>query len=184
MTNRFFRRKHIVTTLFVTFWCSLPLGAETLDDMFDALPNADPADAARIEERIIGKWSKSGSASMDMLLQRGNEALEGEDYGAAIEHLTAAIDHDPQFAEAYHSRATAYYLAGYMGPALDDIRQALVLNPRHFGALRGFAIILEEIGRSQDALEVYHQIASIHPHMLGVAPAIERLEHQLQGEPL
>ena len=29
----------------------------------------------------------------------------------------------PGFAEAYHNRATAYYLTGRIGPALDDLRQ-------------------------------------------------------------
>ena len=36
---------------------------------------------------------------MDLLLGRGNEALEAEDYPTAIEHFSALIDHAPDFAE-------------------------------------------------------------------------------------
>jgi len=37
---------------------------------------------------------------MDLLLQRGQEAMDNEDYEAAIEHFTALTDHAPDFAEA------------------------------------------------------------------------------------
>ena len=37
---------------------------------------ADEAAAEDIETRIIQEWSKSGSAAMDLLLQRGREALQ------------------------------------------------------------------------------------------------------------
>ena len=83
------------------------------------------------------------SAAIDLLLRRGQDALEAGDAPAAIEHLTAAIDHAPDFAEAYAARAGAYYLTNRAGPAIDDLRQALVLNPHHWEALSGFAIVLE-----------------------------------------
>ena len=130
--------KCIVAAFGLAVGFSLPLAAETLDEMFEALAVAGPEEAQRIEDRIVTAWSKSGSASMDLLLQRGSDALDAGEYQAAVEHFTAAIDHSPDFAEAYHGRATAYYLLDYYGPALDDLRQALVLEPRHFGALRGF----------------------------------------------
>ena len=39
-------------------------------------------------------------------------------------------------------RAAAYYLTARAGPALDDLRQALVLNPHHWEAMQGFAVML------------------------------------------
>ena len=44
---------------------------------------------------------------------------------------------------------------GQIGPALADIQDTLALNPRHYGAMSGFAVILEELDRPQDALEIY-----------------------------
>lgn len=176
--------KYIVAAGLIAVGFSIPLGAETLDEMFDALQSADSEEAGRIEERIFDRWTKSGSAAMDLLVQRGEDALEAEDFNAAIEHLTAAIDHAPGFAQAYNMRATAYYLSGYYGPALDDLRQAMVINPRHFYAMIGFAVMLEELGKEQEALEVYRQITSIHPHQAQALSAIERLELKFVGQPL
>lgn len=164
---------------------SQPVGAETLDEMFDSLATAESAEeAARIEARIASEWSKSGSPAIDLLWQRGRDALEAGEAEAAIEHFTAAIDHAPGFAEAWHGRATAHFLAERYGPALDDIRETLVLNPRHFGAMRGLAIILEQIGDAETSIEVIDRILAIHPFMEDVAEARNRLTLRLDGVPL
>lgn len=155
-----------------------------LDQLFAELAEAAPEDAGRIEGQIDTLWSKSGSAALDLLLRRGEDALEAGDIPAALEHFSAVVDHDPNFAEGYHGRATAYYLSGLVGPALEDIRVALRLNPRHFGALRGLAIVLEELERPEDALEVYRAVLDLNPHAEGVNEAVERLDIQLEGQSL
>lgn len=163
-----------------------PLAAQEadLDALFADLAEASAEEAPRIEGQIATIWSRSGSAAMDLLLRRGEDALEDGDHMAAIEHYTAIIDHAPQFAEGYNGRATAFYLMGRMGPALDDIRTTLELEPRHFGAMRGLGIMLEELDRPEDALEVFREILALHPHAEGVSDAAERLEIKLEGQSL
>lgn len=157
---------------------------DELDRLFDELSEAAPESAGRIEGQIQAAWERSGSAAMDLLLRRGQDALEGGEPDVAAEHFTALVDHADKFAEGYNGRATAYYLMGMIGPALDDIRTTLRLNPRHYGAMRGLAIILEDIGRPAEALEVYYQVKAINPHAEGVAGAIARLEIELEGQSL
>jgi Tfp pilus assembly protein PilF len=118
---------------------------------------------------------------MDLLLERGREALEAGEIDVAIEHLSALVDHAPDFAEAYNARATAYFQAGHYGLALEDIRQTLARNPRHFGAMSGLALILEEIGEEKGALEAWRGVEALHPQREGVRQAIERLERQVEG---
>ena len=101
-----------------------------------------------------------------------------------IKHLTALIDHAPDFAEGWNARATAYFQAGEFGPSVADIAQTLRLNPRHFGALSGFGMILEETGRKDEALEVYRAALAIHPHLQGVLEAVDRLEREKSGQDL
>ncbi|MEL6102339.1 MAG: hypothetical protein AAFR68_13635, partial [Pseudomonadota bacterium] len=92
---------------------SLPAVAQAnLDDMIDALRDAEPAEATRLTREIEREWSLSGSTSLDMILRRGRDALEQEEIDLAIEHFTAVTDHAPDFAEGWHARATAYYQAG------------------------------------------------------------------------
>lgn len=155
-----------------------------LDPLFDALRDADESSYREIENRIWEEWSRSGSAAMDLLLERGREALQAGDVDVAIEHFTALIDHAPEFAEAYNARATAYFQAGLYGPSLDDIRETLALNPRHFGAMSGLAMILEEIGETDGALEAWRAVEALNPARPGVREAIRRLEGQVEGTSL
>lgn len=156
--------------------------ASGLDDLFAALSEADAQAAARIEEKIWAEWSKSGSDAMDLLLKRGREALDNGDVKAAIGHFSALIDHAPEFAEGYNARASAYFQAGMFGPSLSDIRQVLVINPRHFGAMTGLGLILEDLGREEQALKAYREVEKIYPAQDGLGERIERLERELEGE--
>lgn len=179
-------RKSIATALLVGVWISTPVYAdsERLDLLFEQLKDADPQELERIEGQIITEWSKSGSAAMDLLLRRGEDALDEGAPEVAVQHFTALVDHAPDFAEGYHGRATAYYQLGLYGPAIDDLRQTLVLEPRHFGAMTGVAVILEELERPDDALEVWYLVQDIAPADGEVAAMIERLQVQMTGETL
>ncbi len=157
-------------------------GAEDLDPLFEALRSAEGEAAEQIAGRIWEEWSETGSPAMNLLLNRGREALEAGDTPLAIEHFSALIDHAPEFAEGYNGRATAYFQAGLYGPSLADIRAVLALNPRHFGALGGLALILEEIGEPAGALEAYRAVEALHPSRDGLQEAIRRLERDVGGE--
>ena len=178
--------KHAVAAFGLSM--SLAFGAAAqdadLDTLFNALKMSGPRAAAEVEQKIWEEWSKSGSPSMDLLLERGREALSAGDFPLAIEHFTALIDHAPEFAEGYNGRATAYFQADLYGPSLDDIRTTLRLNPRHFGALAGLGLILEELGMYNGALEAYRAVEAIHPNREGLSENIERLEKEVEGETL
>lgn len=147
-----------------------------MDELFDELQLATGEQSDRITDQIETLWSQSGSASMDLLLTRGRDMLQEGDIEAAIEHLTALVDHAPDFAEGYYTRATAFFEAGLFGPALADLRTTLALNPRHFGALAGLAHILEETGEDEKALAAYRKVLELVPHDETVKEAVSRLE--------
>ena len=157
---------------------------DKLDDLFSRLKEADGRAAARIEREIWTEWSKSGSPAMDLLLQRGRDAMAAGKTDEAIEHLTALIDHDPDFAEGWNARATAYFNAGQYGPSVADIAEVLKRNPRHFGAMAGLGAILEQLGKPQRALEVYRAALAIHPQLKGVSEVVKRLETEVAGTDL
>jgi tetratricopeptide (TPR) repeat protein len=176
----------IVTALLVVFWAAAPALAQTarLDELFDQLQSADDAEASNIEQEIWNEWSKSGSPAMDLLLERGRQAMADGYPEIAIAHLTALIDHAPDFAEGWNARATAYYQTGDFGPAISDIGHVLTLNPRHWGALSGLGAIFEDLGRPEQALEVYKAALAINPHAPGLKEAVDRIEAELQGQDL
>ncbi len=161
---------------------ALPASGAGLDELFDKLQTAEPGPAGRIERQIWREWSKSGSAAMDLLLQRGRDAMEAGDVAAAIDHFTALIDHAPDFAEGWNGRATAYFQVGSFGPSVADIQHVLALNPRHFGALAGFARILEDTDQPARALQLYKAALAIHPNLDGVRDAVDRLQAMAAGQ--
>jgi tetratricopeptide (TPR) repeat protein len=177
---------HIVAAFVLLFLLALPAVAQTakLDDLFAQLLTATDEESQNIEQEIWIEWSKSGSPAMDLLLERGRNAMAEGVTEVAIDHFTALIDHAPDFAEGWNARATAYYQAGQFGPSVADIGHVLTLNPRHFGALAGLGAIFEELERPQQALEVYRAALAIHPHQAGVLEAVERLQAQVQGQDL
>lgn len=152
-----------------------------LDALFDSLADLDEPGWEQIENAIWEEWSETGSPSLDLLLQRGREAMNLGNTAEAIEHFTALIDSAPDFAEGYNARATAYFEAGLFGPSFADIAKVLSLEPRHFGALAGLGVILEETGDRKRALEAFRAAHAIHPHRSDLREAVERLEVELQG---
>ena len=139
---------------------------------------ADATEANRLANEVLERWTHSGSAAMDLLLARGTEAIAEGDFPRAITHLTALTDHAPQFAEGWNQRATAFFLMDRYGEALSDIEQVLILEPRHFGALAGLGIILEQLGEEKAALKALKAARQVHPAEENVNDAIERLEQQ------
>ena len=160
-------------------------GQAKMDDLFTRLAKSeDAAEAGRIEAEIRIEWSKSGSPAMDLLLQRGSDALAMGDFPAAVEHLTALIDHAPDYNEAYIARASAYYAGNDIGPALDDLSHALAADPRNFDALTMLGMLLEEVERPEKALEAYRAAQAVHPWLVDVNDAIDRLSKTLEGQEL
>jgi tetratricopeptide (TPR) repeat protein len=157
---------------------------DRLDALFAELAEPEQADWPRIEAEIMRHWSRSGSDAMDLLLRRGTDAMDDEDWSTAVEHLSALIDHAPDFAEGWNARATAFYMLEEYALAIADIEMVLTLNPRHFGALSGLAVILEAMGDLPLALEAQRAALALHPHRPEVMRAVERLEQRVGGADL
>jgi len=156
----------------------------SLDTLYERLTKADATDADRLSDEIVDRWSKSGSDSIDLLLLRGRVAMRGEDYDTALSHFSRLIAFDPEFAEGWNARATAHFARDEYGFALADLYNALRLEPRHFGALSGLAIILENLEDEDGALAAYRAALDVHPHLEGAKSGVERLEESVRGQPI
>ncbi len=175
------------TALLVTF--SLPLSAQTADsrdetELLQQLSQATPEQAVNIDRQLKALWAQSGSASADLLLERGREALDDGDTRAAIEHLTALTDHAPQFAEGWHVRASAFFGMDRFGMAAADLEHALTLNPNNYEAIYGLGLIFEIIDQPDKALQAYERALAIHPHHEEVTNAVNRLKPRVEGSAL
>ncbi|WP_209016008.1 tetratricopeptide repeat protein [Roseibium sp. RKSG952] len=152
--------------------------------LLEQLSQATPEQAISIDRQLQALWSQSGSASADLLLERGREALNDGDIDAALDHLTALTDHAPEFAEGWHVRASAFFGLERFGMAVADLEYALTLNPNNYEAIYGLGLIFEVIGQPEEAYEAYSRALSIHPHHEEVTNAVNRLKPQIEGKAL
>ncbi len=153
-----------------------------LDTLFAALKVApDETSAKVIESRIWSLWMVSGSDTCDLLMNRVKAATEAKDYDLAVKLLDAIIEINPNYVEAWNRRATIYYLKDDYSHAIADIAQVLVREPRHFAALSGLGLILQEIGDNKDALAAYRKALAIDPHLEHIPEAVKTLTDKVEG---
>ncbi|MDO5621603.1 MAG: hypothetical protein Q4G24_09060 [Paracoccus sp. (in: a-proteobacteria)] len=155
----------------------------SLDSRFAAL--SQDGEGWRIAESdILRAWSQSGAAPMDLLLQRGEEALDSGDLAGAIGHLTALTDHAPDFPAGWRARAEAYAMAGLTGPAMADLARCLALEPREFQCLTRLGALLEDSGDADRALAAYQASLAIHPHQAEAQDGRARILRDREGQPV
>jgi len=184
MLRRISQRLNSALAAFVILTSAAAAQEADIAELLTRLSDPDTKNWEAVEKRLYEAWSRSGSPAMDLLLRRGRDAMEAQDYQEAIEHLTALTDHAPDFAEGWNARATAYFLADMYGPSIQDIRRALSLNPNHFGAFSGLGLIMSELDEKDFALEAYLAAQAIHPHSPNINGAVERLQKELAGQAL
>lgn len=90
--------------------------------------------------------------------------LNAAEYERAIARFTMVIRILPEFANAYHGRALAYYNQGFLDSALDDLNKAIELDSHFADAYRDRAVFYlnegEPLNASKDlekALEIYKE---------------------------
>jgi tetratricopeptide (TPR) repeat protein len=156
--------------------------AKNLDFLFEALKVAPDADAAKlVESRIWALWLASGSDTTDLLMTRVKTALDAKDNKLAVELLDAVLALKPDYVEGWNRRATIHFANKDFGKSLADIRQVLAREPRHFGALTGLGVIMQEFGEEKLALEAFRRALAVNPHLQKVPDFVKSLTEKVEG---
>ncbi len=160
--------------------------ADQRDDRLDALferlqETSDPGDAASIEQRIWQIWIESEDAASSQLMRRGMAAMASGDPDSALDAFDELVTLAPDFAEAWNKRATVYYLMGRLDESVTDIQQTLELEPRHFGALSGLALIYDAVDKPEAAIRSLEAALDINPHLHGSRDRLRSLRDKMKG---
>ena len=141
-------------------------GSEALDALFRRLGACRHADeAATTEDHIWHLWMHHPHRSAANALDLAASDIAARRYDIAETRLSLLLRHLPDFAEAWHKRATLYYLLGRDESCVEDLRRTIELEPRHFGALCSFAEILLGEGEAESARFAFSVALSLHPHL-------------------
>ena len=161
----------------------VPKPPETEEQLLTRLSKApDQRGARAIERELKARWSHSGSPSADLLLKRADQAMEAHDFDTAREIAQKLTDIAPNFAEAWHRRATLATQKDDYEDALASLRHTLALQPKNFEALAELGEILEEYNDKPHALDAYRQAKTLDPFLDGIADRIRELSKAVEGQ--
>src|SRR3954462_14846697 len=153
-----------------------------LDFLFGALKAApDEASAKHVEARIWALWMQTPSDTAALLMSRAKAALDAKNADVALKLLDAVIKLRPEYVEAWNRRATIYYLQNDYSRSLADIEQVLSREPRHFGALAGLGMIMQELGDDKRALDAFRKALAVNPHLERVPELVKTLTEKVEG---
>src|SRR3954468_4561227 len=136
-----------------------------LDALFQRLAACPGAEADATEERIWEVWMDHPNRAAAEVLEKATRDIAARRYDIAETRLTRLLRSAPDFAEAWHKRATLYYLLTRDAECLEDIGRTLELEPRHFAAMMHFGEILLGTGASLEARFAFYAALTIHPHL-------------------
>jgi tetratricopeptide (TPR) repeat protein len=153
-----------------------------LDFLFGALKAApDEASARHVEARIWAQWMQTPSDTAALLMTRAKAAMDAKNIDIALKLLDSVVKLRPDYVEAWNRRATLYYLKSDYRHSLEDIQQVLIREPRHFGALAGLGMIMQDIGDDRRALEAFRKALAVNPHLEKVPELVESLTEKVEG---
>lgn len=155
---------------------------KNLDFLFGALKAAPDAESAKaVEARIWSLWTATTSDTAALLMLRAKSAMDSKDMDVALKLLDAVIKLRPDYVEAWNRRATLYYLQNDYVRSMEDIRQVLIREPRHFGALAGLGLIMQETGDDKHALDAFRRALAINPYLEKIPDLVKTLSEKVEG---
>jgi tetratricopeptide (TPR) repeat protein len=154
-------------------------GNVRLDPLFTALrATTDAAYAESVEEHIWDLWLDNPNVEMIRVMRAGVLSFNADDFAGALAAFDAVVALDPSYAEGWNKRASAHYMLGHHRAAVEDLRRALSLEPRHFGALTELGLVYLAVDQPDAALRAFDAALAINPHLDKVrqqADAIRRM---------
>lgn len=156
--------------------------AQQLNGLFAALKAAPNARIAKqIEKRIEATLAITESDTANLLMVRVQAVMAAREFKTAQQLLDSIIEINPRHTEAWARRATLHFVQKDIYRSLADLRVVLAQEPRHYQALAGLGIILEELGEDKRALEALRRALEINPHLDNVPDMVRRLKLKVEG---
>ncbi len=142
--------------------------------LLEQLQSTNPELREQAAEQLWQLWFGAAGPEAEQRLLYGEQCFERREYDQAETALSALIQDFPDFAEAWNRRATLRYLRNQFEGGLTDCREAIRLEPNHFGAWHGMGLCLV-------ALRDYIRAAQAFKRALEIQPFIEA-NYELLGQ--
>jgi tetratricopeptide (TPR) repeat protein len=107
----------------------------------------------------------------ELLLARARERFVVQDYYGAVHLLESVVDSGRAFADVHHLLGVSLSLLGQADRALGELERALELNPHYVEALIHQGLVLNELGRTDEAQDAFGRAAAHLAKPTGGLPA-------------
>uniref|UniRef100_A0A8C1FTZ5 Small glutamine-rich tetratricopeptide repeat-containing protein alpha n=2 Tax=Cyprinus carpio TaxID=7962 RepID=A0A8C1FTZ5_CYPCA len=113
--------------------------------------------------------SSSGSPSEEQLAEAerlktdGNDQMKVENFSAAVEFYSKAIQLNPQNAVYYCNRAAAYSKLGNYAGAVQDCERAIGIDPNYSKAYGRMGLALASLNKYSEAVSYYKKALELDP---------------------
>jgi len=97
----------------------------------------------------------------ELLLVRARERFVVQDYYGAVHLLESVVDSGRAFADVHHLLGVSLSLLGQSDRALEELDRALEINPQYVEALIHQGLVLNELGRTDEAQDAFGR-AAVH----------------------
>jgi tetratricopeptide (TPR) repeat protein len=147
-----------------------------LDALFDDLKRADPLrDPNETMELIWAIWIDHRDRDASHRMIAAVEAIAAGARDLAKPILDSLVADFPNWPEAWNKRATLAFIEKRDVESIADIVRTLELEPRHFGAILGFAQICLRHGRLPEAKAAFQVALALNPHIAGLQDVVQDL---------
>ncbi len=91
------------------------------------------------------------------LMKKGRDSFQKNDLKTASLYFAEIIDTEPTSTEAYFYMANIFHLRGEIGKAIKSFQKVLELDPQHTDASISLSVLYNDIGRYEDAKEIFEK---------------------------
>jgi tetratricopeptide (TPR) repeat protein len=91
--------------------------------------------------------------SSEQLVGEAKDRFDSQDYFGAVHLLQELVDSGQAFADAHHLLGLSYHMLGQSDRALESLGRALQLNPNYVEAQVHRALVLDALGRGNEAAQ-------------------------------
>lgn len=148
--------------------------------LVDALRDPDPIVRSEAGSSLWAIWHRSGDPVLDERLQQGILLMEMRRLPEAVSVFSEVIARNPDFAEGWNKRATAYYLMGDLDCSLADCEEVVKRNPVHFGALSGFGLIYLQKENLDAAAQYFAKALAVNPNLAQIEALLDQIREALR----
>jgi len=120
--------------------------------------------------------------STDLHLRKATANLELKQWQYAIDEYGLVLQHEPNNPAALFYRAYANTHLRRFDLAKNDLNDLLVYFPKHFEGRLSLAIVLQQLGKRQDAIDQLNQTIEMYPDSAVAYAARANVERQMKQD--